>query len=129
MSKPKKPNWISGNETKLYNEFLNGLESKGFNPHDYNLLAAMFSVEMNEYIIAKKDIQANGQYITTQGANGYNVTKQSPSVQTKQANFKNIMEILKNCGGTPKSEKDIFGNKDNEDVSVLMKEILGGKDE
>ncbi|ELR66052.1 hypothetical protein C942_00494 [Photobacterium marinum] len=101
------------------------MESKGIESAEYKYMGALFAVEYNEYISAIKDIEANGQTITVKGANGYPVCKQNPAVQTKQAAFKNIMEIVKQSGLSPKSAKDINGSKEDENAEVLKKFLQG----
>ncbi|WP_445774942.1 P27 family phage terminase small subunit [Shewanella sp.] len=95
----KKLKWLPKPSEQFYKQVLKIIEGTYSDTDEIdNILISMLSIELNEYTKAINEIEIEGSTITVKGANGYEVTKQSPAVQTKQAAFKNIIELLTKTG-------------------------------
>ncbi|MCH7421471.1 P27 family phage terminase small subunit [Shewanella sp. MM_2022_3] len=95
----KKLKWLPKQSDAFYKQLSKVIENTYSDIDDIdNMLMSMLAIELNEYVQAITELETNGSTITVKGANGYSVTKQSPAVQTKQAAFKNIIEILTKTG-------------------------------
>lgn len=97
--KLKKLKWLPKPSEQFYKQVLKIIEGTYSDTDEIdNIIITMLSIELNEYVQAINELELNGATITVKGANGYDVTKQSPAVQTKQAAFKNIIELLSKTG-------------------------------
>jgi phage terminase small subunit len=95
----KKLKWLPKPSEQFYKQVSKIIEGTYSDTDEIdNVLMSMLAIELNEYVQAINELEINGSTITVKGANGYEVTKQSPAVQTKQAAFKNIIELLTKTG-------------------------------
>lgn len=95
----KKLKWLPKPSEAFYKQVSKIIENTYSDTDDIdNVLMSMLAIELNEYVQAINELELNGSTITVKGANGYEVTKQAPAVQTKQAAFKNIIELLTKTG-------------------------------
>lgn len=95
----KKLKWLPKPSEAFYKQLSKVLEGTYSDVDEIdNIIITMLSIELNEYMQAINELELNGGTITVKGANGYDVTKQSPAVQTKQAAFKNIIELFTKTG-------------------------------
>lgn len=97
--KLKKLKWLPKPSEAFYKQLSKVLEGTYSDVDEIdNIIITMLSIELNEYMQAINELELNGGTITVKGANGYDVTKQSPAVQTKQAAFKNVIELFTKTG-------------------------------
>jgi len=83
---------------------------------------AVYRVELN-------NVLENGGTIETSGSNGFPVVKQNPAIANIAIASKQIVDLLKELGLTPKSRKAILDEikKDDGDMSEILKLMKGGK--